>query len=350
MNTAPKPHGIGGKARQVSRKTLVKSGPLNGSGRAPFEFKAAVPGLELAPWLEANRSIVAENLQKYGAILFRGFARFGADVFETIIETESGGALIEYVYGSTPRTRIKGKIYTATEYPANEAIALHNEMSYTNAWPMRLWFCCIRPADKGGDTLLADSRRILHYLDGEVCRKFAGKGVMYVRNYTDNLDVSWQQVFETADPVLVASHCAAAGIEHEWRGDGSLRTRQVCQGIGTHPVTGEQVWFNQAHLFHASNLKTEVRESLLRAVGHERLPRNAFYGDGSEIEPRHLQKVREAYAREAFTVSWRAGDVLLLDNMLMAHGRAPFDGARRIQVGMSQPYKIQPEARCDEIG
>jgi len=34
-------------------------------------------------------------------------------------------------------------------------------------------------------------------------------------------------------------------------------------------------------------------------------------------------------------VDWRTGDVLLVDNVLLAHGRRPFTGDRRVLVAMS---------------
>jgi hypothetical protein len=99
------------------------------------------------------------------------------------------------------------------------------------------------------------------------------------------------------------------------------------------------VWFNQAHLFHVSSLKSEIRESLLASAGE--LPRHAFYGDGSPIEDAVLEEIRAAYEREAIVFTWQNGDVLVLDNMLTAHGRRPYRGARKIVVGMGQQFDSQ---------
>jgi hypothetical protein len=107
----------------------------------------------------------------------------------------------------------------------------------------------------------------------------------------------------------------------EWLADDRLRTRQTCRAVASHPSTAEMVWFNQAHLFHVSRLQPEVREAMLSIFSEEDLPRNVYYGDGSAIDPADLDCVCEAYEQEKIAFPWSTGDVLLLDNMLAAHGR-----------------------------
>jgi hypothetical protein len=156
---------------------------------------------------------------------------------------------------------------------------------------------------------------------------------MYVRNYGDGLDLSWQNVFQTDDRAKVEAYCRTAEIEFEWKNENELRTWQVCQAVAKHPHTGEMVWFNQAHLFHVSSLTSEIRDSLFASVDGEP-PRNAYYGDGSPIEDEALEEIRAAYARAAVIFPWQGRDVLVLDNMLAAHGRMPYRGPRQIVVGM----------------
>jgi hypothetical protein len=98
------------------------------------------------------------------------------------------------------------------------------------------------------------------------------------------------------------------------------------------------VWFNQAHLFHISSLNPEVRQTLLSTFKKEDLPRNAYYGDGSPIENSVLDEIREIYQQEAVVFPWEEGDILMLDNMLAAHGRLPFAGSRKVLVGMANPF------------
>ncbi|XYH97212.1 TauD/TfdA family dioxygenase [Sorangium sp. So ce1128] len=288
----------------------------------------------------AIRACAEEELIPRGAVLFRGFSVRSLSDFEGFVKLVTPD-LLDYTFGSTPRSHLQSRIYTSTEYPAHQHIPLHNEQSYTLEWPLKIWFHCAQAAPEGGSTPLADSREVLRRIPARIRERFAAKQVMYVRNYGNGLDVPWQKVFGTSVRAEVERFCQQAGIACEWKSDGELRTRQVCQAIATHPRTGEEVWFNQAHLFHISNLDPAAREALLAVFAEDDLPRNALYGDGSPIEPDALEEIRGAYRQASVEFAWREGDVLLVDNMLVAHGRAPFRGPRKVLVAMAEPFRAE---------
>jgi hypothetical protein len=196
----------------------------------------------------------------------------------------------------------------------------------------------MKPAEYGGETPIADSRRIFELLDPKIKARFIEKKVMYVRNYGTGLDLRWQDVFQTESKSEVDSFCRRAGIACEWYAGDALRTRQLCQAVATHPRTGETVWINQAHLFHVSNLESSMADSFLEEFRAENLPRNAYHGDGSPLDASMLDEIRSVYRAEAISFPWKEGDILMLDNMLAAHGRAPFAGSRRVLVGMCESF------------
>jgi alpha-ketoglutarate-dependent taurine dioxygenase len=315
-------------------------GYLEPDQRLPLVIQPAVNDVNLLEWAAHSRQFVLMQLLAHGAILFRGFKITAVTDFEKFIIATSG-PLIKYTYHSTPRTQVSGNIYTSTEYPANQTIPLHNEMSYASNWPMRIAFCCLKTAAEGGETPIADSAKVFKRIRPEIRELFMKKNVMYVRNYGDGIDIPWQKVFGTADKSDVEAYCHEVGMKFEWKSGNRLRTRQQCQAVATHPRTGELVWFNQAHLFHTSSLHQEVYNSLYEAFDEEDLPRNALLGDGSPIEAGVLNHIREAYAQEAIVFKWEEGDILMVDNMLVAHGRKPYAGARRVVVGMAQPFSIR---------
>jgi alpha-ketoglutarate-dependent taurine dioxygenase len=302
-------------------------------------MRPSVEGVDLAAWAPGNRDFIKTCLLKRGGILFRNFNISSPEIFEQFVIACSA-ELLQYRERSSPRTQINNNIYTSTDYPPEQSIFLHNENSYQRSWPLKIFFFCMTAPTQGGETPIADCRKVFDRIDQKIRRRFSEKGWMLVRNFGDGLSLTWQSVFQTEDKSAVDAYCRDAGIEAEWRGD-RLRTRQARQAVTRHPMTGEMVWFNHAAFFHVSTLEPSTREVLLAGLEEEDLPNNTYYGDGSPIEPSVLDEIREAYRTETVSFAWQEGDILMLDNMLVAHGRNPYSGPRKILVAMAEPFKTK---------
>jgi alpha-ketoglutarate-dependent taurine dioxygenase len=139
------------------------------------------------------------------------------------------------------------------------------------------------------------------------------------------MDFEWRDIGDTGDTADTAD-------------TGRLRTRHVRPAVARHPRTGETVWFNQANVHHPSSLPPALRESLLAVAADRDFPMdmNACYGDGTPIPDEDIAAVRRACEEENVLFPWRQGDVLVVDNMLVAHGRSPFSGPRKIVVLMAE--------------
>jgi alpha-ketoglutarate-dependent taurine dioxygenase len=297
------------------------------------------PGAErdLAAFIAAHRAAVEECLLEHGALLFRGFDVASVAHFERAGD-ELSPRKLGYMYRSTPRSTVGKGVFSTTEYPPDQEIVLHCENAYQREWPLKVAFCCLVAPAEGGQTPVADMRRVNAAIGADLMDRFESRHVRYVRHYRPHIDIPWEVVFQTSDRAEVAAYCEAHGIEHEWLDANTLRTAQTNQGTARHPVTGERVFFNQAHLFHVSALGTEVATSLVNLFGRDRLPRNAYFGDGGEIAHDDLDRVRRAFAGAAVDFAWQPGDVLLLDNMQAAHGRRPFRGPRRVLASLLDSY------------
>lgn len=316
---------------------VIESVELNIEPGFPLCVSPRIPDVRFSDVRAQLTALVRSQLLKIGAILFRGFSNAGAEEFQTFCAS-FGHSLLNYEFGSTPRSKINGRVYTSTEYPAHQHIPLHNEQAYTREWPMKIWFYCAQAAPEGGETPIADSRTIYRTIDPKIRQRFTDLGLIYVRNYGHGLDLPWQQVFNTDNSDEVESYCNKNHIEFIWLDDGGLRTWQRCQGIAHHPFTGEAVWFNQAHLFHLSAFDADTREALLESVGEAYVPRHVYYGDGSPISDLELDHIRAVLAQHTVIFPWQEGDVLMLDNMLSAHARLPFKGPRKVMVAMAQGH------------
>lgn len=323
------------KAVGVSSEDLIIAEGLTG-GSLPLVIRPSSGGLNLAVWAAHNRSLIETHLATHGAILFRGFKIDDVTEFEWFVSSVSA-EMLEYKERSSPRSQVSGKIYTSTEYSASQSIFPHNENSYQLNWPTKIFFFCLAPAEQGGETPIVDTRRVFQRLTPRLRERFIKKQVKYVRNFGVEFGLRWSFVFQTTDKIAVERYCSQNKIRCEWREGDRLRTEAVRPAVVRHPRTGEWSWFNHATFFHCSTLEPLVREALLSELSEDELPNNTYYGDGTPIEPEVLDELRAAYREETASFRWQAGDVLMLDNLLVAHSRTPYAGARKVVVGMADP-------------
>jgi len=309
---------------------------LAGTWSGPL-YVQATDQPDLEKFARERRAWIDSTLVQQGAILFRGFNVDSPDAFRRGAVSLCD-RLLDYVYRSTPRRSVDSGIYTATEYRANASIPMHNENAFQRNWPMKLVFGCLQPAASGGETPLASTAGVTQRIDNDIVEAFNEHGVLYVRNYGHGVDLDWETTFQTQARSDVEAYCRTNEIEWEWLSAQQLRTRQQCQALARHPTTGETLWFNQAHLFHISSLEPEHQNAMLEQFGEDDLPRNAYLGDGSSLDGGMLERIRSAYEAEKVTFPWEKGDVLLVDNMLVAHSRNPFEGTRQVLVAMGDPF------------
>ena len=302
-------------------------------GGFPHCVHAGPGAADVEHWFAREMPRLEPALARAGALLLRGFPLREPEDFRRAVAAMTP-QLRGYAGGTSPRSRVAEGIYTSTEYPKQLEIPLHNEMSYSVRCPGRLYFFCATEPQVGGETPLADSRRILEQMPAAIVEEFERRELLYVRNLApaNARYNAWSKAFETDDRAQVEAHCREMDIGCEWQPGGGLRIHERRPPTRVHPLTGERVWFNQVHLFHASNTPMASNVDARIEAG---LPMAAYYGDGGRIDNATLARVREVLRAQRRAFRWRQGDLLVVDNLLAAHGRLPFDGPRRILVAMS---------------
>lgn len=302
----------------------------------PVIYTPAMDGISLRSWLSGHLEEVELELKVYGAILFRGFDVPDRNAFQDVMGAFNE-EFLSYKDRSSPRTEVKENLYTSTEHPADQVINMHNELSYSHTWPLRIAFYCAKEPSEKGETPVADVRKVLKRLPEKLVSVFREKGILYRRLLQKGVGLSWQEVFQTEDPAVVEQHCKTYGQEFSWTGKDRLEIKWHRPAVRTHPVTGEAVWFNHGYFFNFLALAPEIRAAFSSS---DELPFNTYYGDGSPIEQEYLELIHEAYQEECVYFPWKRKDILLMDNMLVAHGRNSFKGEREINVIMMKPIKL----------
>lgn len=317
----------------LSSSKLVETGLMSSQQAIPLVVQPVIDGLDITQWVQNNRDLVDTLLLKHRALLFRGFKVKTAQEFKKFVKITSNGELLNYVDRTSPRTTVGEQVYTSTVYPSNYPILLHNELTYAIKYPLKIYFCCTKVAQTGGETPIADGRRVYQHIDEKILHQFIEKKWMLVRNYNDGFGLPWQEVFQTDDKAKVEAYCRENLIEFSWKEDSRLQTRQIREPVHYHPQTGEPIWFSHVGFFHYTNLNAD----LLSEFNEHELPYNTYYGDGTPIAIPVIEHINQAYQQEKVIFQWEGGDILMLDNMSIAHGREPYKGEREVLVAMSEP-------------
>ncbi len=291
----------------------------------------------LHDYIHSHQEQLQQWLVQHGGILFRGFALDGAEGFRQGAEA-LGARPFEYIGGNTPRSQVAVDVYTSTDYPASEIISMHNEMSYLPRWPSRLFFYCLIPAASGGQTSLANSGDVLRSLRDDIRDRLGTRKLSYIRNFQSEIPLgkSWQATYQSNDRQQVEQIAADQGSVCHWSGSDALRVSTLCEPFATHPGTGEQVWFNQAEQWHPSALNPAIRTMFEQALGKGRLPHECEYGDGTPIEETVLAEIRRVMNENKLLFDWQRNDLLMIDNVLMMHGRESFKGERKTLAYLSE--------------
>jgi len=328
---------------------LVSIRPLLESSDLITLVEPSIDGLELSSWIKSNSEFITSHLHVNGAIMFRGFNlkqdRDFVDVIGAFDFTPVGAENFEE---STPREKVSDGVYTTTSFPSDQTIALHSDYTASINGASKICFFCHTPSLIGGQTPFADTRRVFRGLDKEVREKFERLGWRLVRNYGSGLGLSWQDTFYGKDKRAIERHCNDMSIDVSWNGE-KMSTSQTRSAIYTHPITGEDCWFNHIAFWHIENLPESVRNTMLEAVGVEGLPFNTYYGDGSEIPAAVAHHIRDILFAEKKIFNWEKGDVLIADNILTCHGREPFKGERKVRVSLFDKFR-RPEHDIKMVG
>jgi hypothetical protein len=243
-----------------------------------------------------------------------------------------------YATSEHPRQVLGDHVVTPVDYPSELELFWHNEDAFNRRWPATIAFACAQPAATGGETTLVDGVAVLAALDGPEWERFRTEGVCYVRRFVPGFGLPWSTVYGTDDRDEVLQRCRRDGIEATW--DGDVLTTYSRRPAVIDAGGGQPAWFAQILHWHPSCLDPHTRHGLESALGGK-LPRHCTYGDGSAIAEATVAQLISVSKDREFAVSWHAGDLVLVSNARVAHGRRPYTGPRKIMVALGDPVTAE---------
>lgn len=321
---------------------------LAGSGHTGFpesirDAGGMIPVLETEqanvplPELVASvRRVLDDELSASGGVVLRGLPIIGKPAFESLL-AQLGYPSHGYRGGIAVRKRDPGLALEASSEDHRITLSPHNEMAYLPAYPRRIFFFCDVAARQGGEVPVNDIRETVKGIPADVLKEFRERGIRYHRSLprvSSDHEMGWVDTFGTDDRTRVEEHMTASGYDYTWTDSGGLRYSYRWSAFVPHPDTGEELWFNQVTELHCSYWR--AHPGFRPDLPDEDYPATTTYGDGTAIDGDLISFLRGALWRTTRAVRMRKGDVLVLDNQVLQHGRFAYEGTRRHFVGLAR--------------
>ncbi len=290
-------------------------------------------GVSLAKFIKGHKIGITRQVENNGAVLFRGFEIDTAEKLDEVVESYGEpGFTYEKSLSNAVRINLTPRVFTANEAPPEVTIFLHHEMAQTPIYPSKLFFGCLLASETGGATPICRSDWVLQRLkteQPELVAAFREKGVTYTNIMPSEPDPesgqgrSWKDTLSAETKMAAEARLKELGYNWSWQKDGSLKATtprlDAIRSIGA----DEESFFNQ--LIAAFRGWEDKRNDPSKSVRH---------GDGSAIDVTALTRAIEIADELTYELNWQTGDVVLIDNFRVMHGRRPYTGKRKVVASL----------------
>ena len=337
------------------------------TSHTPFSIRreAIVSGQEtkdVFSFFAKHADLIRHTVKYNGALLFRNLPLTQAQEYEQLL-TLLGYDLYESNYGgASPRSNITEKTFVSTEAPPPFIIGLHTEFCYQSTRPGMISFFCLQPGEKYGETPIFDCAKVWNSLSEKLKDKLEVHGLLYKRFFPGKKSIlnyrkTWQETFQTTDRAQVETFLKSEGMNFQWCADDGLATELRVPAVMIDKIQGKKRL--SITMFNAESFKLNFRyfrqryNPLLRIalewfVKHEYGRKDTFlqvsFGDGSPFLASESEQIQLAAWNNAIAFKWRAGDMLILDNISYAHSRLNVHKPRKIIAAMADPYDVREYA------
>jgi len=275
------------------------------------------------------------RLPATGSVLFRSLPLRNREDFNGFVNA-LGYPNHSYHGGIAVRPRSAGASLPASNEDERISMAPHNEMAYLPNFPKKIFFFCETAAAQGGEVPINDIRKSVEHIPDSVLNRFAATGILYRRylpKVSSAIEIGWQETFGLSSADTIEAAMKAKGYDFGWHDDEGLSYSYVHSAFIDDPRGGRPLWFNQVTELHASYWRNHPLFPSNR--GDSRYPATTAYGDGEPIDTGLVSTLRAALWKTARAVALKPGDVLVLDNTYIQHGRFAYSGIRSHFVSMT---------------
>lgn len=312
-----------------------------------------------------------KQLDTYGAILFRGFEVEGAEQFQKALELLNIQLESVYHFGSAHRVRITDKVFTSSEAPPDVIIAPHNELNMVPVRPSVLAFFCQVQPDLYGETPIINTEKLFYDLSPSLQHKIANFPQQFVRYVPNHL---LEMVFEDLSPEEIAKLLQEQEFDFNWQEDGSIsfecsyiplfshpRTSRLCfclsivdclvsrewyRNIGQRYSFKQRLYYNllPARLYKNIQQRTTTAATVVDGLQKRTSTLNAYFlnkdGQSINMTEAEAKELGQAEWKNAVIFQWKQGDILVIDNLQVAHSRLNTKLKRKILTAFGNMCNI----------
>ncbi|MBW4646263.1 MAG: TauD/TfdA family dioxygenase [Goleter apudmare HA4340-LM2] len=265
--------------------------------------------------LKLDITEIISLFKSYGVLLFRGFET-NAEIFKEFSNLLSTD-FIDYTGGAFTRRVINGDKTLLSVNDYQFEIKLHGEMYYQQNIPLLLWFYCAHPASKAGETTVCDGKQFFTEISSSTKELFSKKKLKFSVNIPQD---EWHKKYQTDDLHKLEEMCRNNNTHLKINEDNSIVLEYICPAIIPSRCGKYQVFIN-------SLLPTKQLS-----------PKILNFDDDSEIPEDVVAELNEIAERITTNISWQKGDILMIDNTRIMHGRRAFtDEKRDIYIRLCAP-------------
>lgn len=315
---------------------------------------------DLEKWIKNNHEYINKQLDTVGGILFRGFNIKTAFDFEKIAKLIDRDLCTNHPFDGGARMWLTKYIYEAdvTKYVnAPLPVPFHNEDSYVSYLPSTLMFCCLKPAEYGGESIISDCRKVFSSLPLSLQKKYSTNIIKMVFTHSDSIFLINSCIRKNEKEIkklakkYSASDCKRIGeddTEFTFSVSPVIKTKDLNQTSYIGRVHFSDYLTFALDIFLSYRSRKKISQKIMMCwlimqcvAKHFKdvcasyfIPSKRRYwctfGNNKKIPFLDQVKITLAFWKNSVTLPLKSSDILVLNNLLISHGRLPYKGKRVI--------------------
>jgi hypothetical protein len=196
-------------------------------------------------------------------------------------------------------------------------VHLHAELGYFPVSPDIMWFRCLRPPCSAGETTICDGALLWDSLSPDVQFALRRRNLRYVALWEPKV---WRKYFQVQDVGALGEKMnALEGVTYTLAED-RLYFEYVVPAVRPTKYGSRMAFSNSLLHYWLDGMRELVQ-----------------FEDGRDIPEDLIRAILRAAGPITERIAWRSGDILLIDNSRMLHGReAHKDPLRKLHVKMAR--------------